>query len=300
MNKKDPQTGWRILKMNRIIKQTTTHIAIALTALLLSAGRGITADDLPKDLARIFNQRKIVVAMYYEDTPPFYMHDHLGRLFGFDVELAFDIGRKLGVDVVFNREAKTYEDVIFRVANRKADIGISNLSRTRRRALKVNFTNPYVTLYHALLINRLKTAHTQADLKWLNSSNVALGVVTGTAFVGFAQRDYPNVQIVQYSKWGQAADDVAKGKIHAALFDDSAVLKWVKDHPEEILYVKTKILREKEDPLAIAVHWKDTHLLSWLNLYLHTIVLDCTLDKLKSVYLRTDKWKDYSSGSGSR
>lgn len=300
MSKKDPQMRWRILKMNSIIKRTTTYIAIAIAALVLSAGSGITADDLPTDLARIFNQRKIVVAMYYEDTPPFYMHDNLGRLFGFDVELAFDIGRKLGVDVVFNREAKTSEDVIFKVANRKADIGISNLIRTQRRAIKVNFTNPYVTLYHALLINRLKTAYTEADLKWLNSSNVALGVVTGTAFVEFAQRDYPNVQIVQYPKWDQAADDVAKGKIHAALFDDSAVLKWVKDHPEEILYVKTKILKEKEDPLAIVVHWKDTHLLSWLNLYLHTIVLDGTLDKLKSVYLRTDKWKDYSPGNGSR
>jgi len=284
---------------NNKISRTLAYVVIVLSSLFIFTDICLAAADIPPDLTRIFNRRKIVVAMYYEDMPPFFMHDNQGRLFGFDVELAFGIGRKIGVDVVFNREARTYEDVIAMVANRRADIGISSLSRTLKQAIKVNFTTPYVTLYHALLINRLKTAQMKTGANWLNSANVALGVVTGTAFVEFAQQDYPNVQIVQYPKWDQAANDVAKGKIHAALFDDNAVLKWVNNHPEEVIYVKVKVL-EKENPLAIAVHWKDRYLLSWLNLYLHTIVSEGTLDKLKSVYLRTDEWKDYSPGKGSR
>jgi len=242
-------------------------------------------------MARIFIQGKIVVAMYCEDFPPFFMKNKQGHMYGFDVELAFDIGRKLGVDVIFKREAGTYEDVVAMVANRKADIGISAISRTRSSAIKVNFTKPYITLYHAMLINRLKTSQMKSGTEWLNSMNVALGVVTGTSYVEFAQHDYPNAQIVQYSKWEQAAQDALKGKIHAAFFDDISVLKWVNEHPEEALYINGEILKDKQDPLSIAVHWEDRHLLSWLNLYIQSISIEGTLDKLTAFYLKGDEWK---------
>ena len=272
-------------------KHLTAYLAFGLCFSLFFTTNARAAENLPPDMARIFDQGKIVVAMYFEDFPPFFMKNKQGQMYGFDVELAFDIGRKLGVDVIFKREAGTYEDVVAMVANRKADIGISAISRTRSRAIKVIFTKPYITLYHAMLINRLKTSQMKPGTEWLNSMNVALGVVTGTSYVEFAQHDYPNAQIVQYSKWEQAAQDALKGKIHAAFYDDISVLEWVNEHPEEALYVKAEILKNKEAPLSIAVHWEDRHLLSWLNLYIQSITLEGTLDKLIEFYLKGNEWK---------
>jgi len=272
---------------------------IAMLCLLVPSlsmgGPAPISEDLPTDMARILGQRKIVVAMHVDDGAPFYTLDKNGRLFGLDVELAYDIARSLGIDVEFKREAKTFDEVVDMVFDRKADIGISCISRTRKRAVKVGFSTPYVRLHHGLLINRVMVSRLQADLsneKWLNSSKVALGTVRGSSFVEYAQRDYPNVQLIQYASFDEAAADVMGGKIHAALYDDSIVSTWANDHPEEMLYVRAKVLTDKEDPLAIAVHWKDTHLLAWLNIYLDSATKDGTIDKLVAVYLESNDWKE--------
>jgi len=256
----------------------------------------INAENLSPDMARIYAQRKIIIAMHYAEAPPFYMLDKKGRLYGFEVELGLQIGRSLGVDVEFKREAKTLDEVVTMVSERRADIALSSISRTQKRGVRVNFTNPHIRLHHAILINRLKTARTSANkelYEWINTTNISLGTVEGTPYVEFAQRDYPNMQLIQYSSWNKAAADVLAGKIHAALFDDTRVLTWINENPQKAFNVQTIVMRDREDPIAIAVHWQDGHLLSWLNLLIDTLSRDGTLEKLTKIYLRGESWKDY-------
>ena len=248
------------------------------------------AGELPSDMARILKARKIVVAMHSEDFAPFFMHDAQGYLFGLDVELAFDIARKLGVDLAFNRRARTFDELVDIVADRQADMAISDLSITVRRALEVDFSDPYLELRHGVLINRLK-APQRASLDWLNSMNVVIGVEEGTSYAEFARRDYPAARIVQHPTWERSVEAILGGEVHALLFDETRVYQWVRDYPENALYVRTKILEDKIDPIGIAVHSEDRHLLSWLNVYIHTIEQDGTLDKLKEVYIRGDAWR---------
>ena len=50
----------------------------------------------PPDMRRILERGKLICAMYYNDIPPFFMHDDSGQLVGHDVELARDIADKPG------------------------------------------------------------------------------------------------------------------------------------------------------------------------------------------------------------
>ena len=72
------------------------------------------------------------------------------------------------------------------------------------------------------------------------------------------------------------------------------IASWANDHPEKMLYVKAKVLTDKEDPIAIAVNWQDRHLLSWLNIYLDTATKDGTIPKLRQMYLESNDWKDHA------
>ncbi len=231
----------------------------------------VHADDfskMPPDIARIKQRGELVVAMYYQDEPPFYMRDSNNELTGVDVEIARDIAEKLGVKLTLNRESKTYDDVVQAVVDRKVDIGVSTLSDTLERATTVSFTTPYWSLRQALLINRLKLSayKDHPDFKkielLLNQSGIEIGVIKGTSYVDFAKKLFPLATIVSYETLDQGVEDTKKTKLLAFLYDEVGVANWNKNHPEDSLFLKSDFITQTQDTLAIAVHWQDSHLLS--------------------------------------
>ena len=231
--------------------------------------------------------------MYHEDIAPFFMHDREGTLYGFDVDIAKEVAKRMGVELEFNRGPNTFDAVVETVRQRKADVAISIISKTLSRALSVRFTDSYISLYKALVINRLELAKKMRTLEnvleTLNETGIKIGVVEGTAYVGFAEEEFPNATIVQYKNWKMAVRDVVDGKIVAVFGDDIEVRNWNRSHPETGLYVQTIILKDKKDPLAFAVHWDDTHLLSWLNVFLQTLKNDGTYDRLFKKYITSEE-----------
>ena len=261
-----------------------------LTAIILFffSGSAVGAGELPPDMSRIYANDQIVVAIHSEDQQPFCMHDKKGVLTGLDIELAHDIGSKLGLNIIFKNEAKTFDDVVEMVAEKRADIAIACISRTLKRAVKVNFTTPYIKLHHGFIISRLKTASKAGgnkNIEWLNNKNIQIGTIERSAYVQFARDDYPMARLIVYKKWGDIVSEVLNGNIDAGFYDDNQIIRWIKNHPEKMLYLESKILKAKEDPISMAVHWEDMHLLGWLNQYIDTIASDGTLDRLKKKYL---------------
>ena len=256
--------------------------------LFFCSGSAAGNDELPPDMSRIYTHGQIIVAIHSEDQQPFYMHDEKGVLTGLDIELAHDIGSKLGLNIIFKNEAKTFDEVVEMVAKKRADIAISCISKTLQRAIKVNFTDPYIKLHHGFIINRLKTASKargDKKIEWLNNKNIQIGTIERSAYVQFAKHDYPMARLILYKKWETMVSEVLNGNIDAGFYDDNQIARWIKNHPEKMLYLESKSLKAKEDPIAIAVHWEDRHLLGWLNQYIDTITRDGTLDRLKKKYL---------------
>src|SRR5436190_22845497 len=128
---------------------------IAVFFILTFFGQVAWADNLP-DLQKIIEKKKIVVALVNQENEPFSMKDKNGQLFGLDIELAKRIGKELGVNVEFLQTAKSFDEVIEQISEKKADVAISELTSNPRRAQFVAFTKPYVSLNLAVLMNRVK------------------------------------------------------------------------------------------------------------------------------------------------
>lgn len=230
--------------------------------------------DISPDIKRIQDNGKLVVAMYFEDVPPFAMHTKDNEFVGIDVDLAKDIAEKLGVTVEFNRNPKTYDEIVQYVFEKKADIAISSLSDTLPRAKWVKFSNPYWSVKQALLINRLKlsTYKNHPDFKnikvLLNQKNIRIGVIEGSSYVNFAKRDFPKAEIMLFKKSAEGIAATKNNKLMAFLYDETEVMNWVKQYPEDSLFLRPHLLQESDDTLAIAVQWQDQQLLHWLNLYI--------------------------------
>jgi len=261
---------------------------------LPSAEAGTGAELLPPDIGRILKRGELIVALHKEDVAPFFMRDADGRLDGLDVALARDIAGNLGVDVRFVRDAATYGGLVDLVARGDADVVISLLSRTLERALRVSFTRPYAELHQALLINRLRTARLRPQNDpgaALNRAGVRIGTIAGSAYMGFAANGFTEAEVVGYPSWVQAVGDLLAGNLDALLYDEIEVLSWQRENRSMSLYVKTVVLRERKDHIAMAVNWRDTHWREWLNLYLETITETGALERLTHRYQKGEVWR---------
>ena len=231
---------------------------------LLSA---ITAQttDYPPDIQRIMDRGKLIVAMYYKDIPPFFMHipgktapegmrcqpSGDGYFCGVDVELALGIADTLGVVCEFQRKAETFDSLIDILGRHEADVAISLLSKTLDRSRKVLFTKPYVSLYNGMLLNRL----------------------------------FPNAVILEYPSWDpDVISAVRKGDVMAAYADEIEIKKAIIAKPDVVIELKTVVLKDLTDPIAMAVPWDSFQLLQWLNTYMEEMKVTMTADSILGKY----------------
>ena len=124
---------------NRPAPPAAAASATAAAALPMTSTGLVQMPDgrlLAPEFARIIERGELVVAVLGVDQPPFF-EERFGQLTGLDITLAGDIAKKLGVKVRFNRDAKTFDDVVSLLAKGQADLAVSKLSRTLPRAQEI-------------------------------------------------------------------------------------------------------------------------------------------------------------------
>ena len=125
------------LRWMRNIPAIVFALLVILLQLAQAAGaQAVNTAQSARDVPEILQRGRLVVAMTRFDNPPFYSGTG-DAVEGIDVALARSLADALGVDLVFDRAAVNFDDVIGRVADGKADIAISKISRTYRRTARV-------------------------------------------------------------------------------------------------------------------------------------------------------------------
>jgi polar amino acid transport system substrate-binding protein len=222
---------------------------------------------LAPDIARIVNRGELVIAMLRTDNPPFFSETN-GVLTGTDVDLVRLIGKALGVSVRFDRSPNTYDGVVEKVAVGQADIGISRLARTLRRAQSVHFSDSYMRLGHALLINRVRFAEIAGDQplpQIIRNFTGKISVIANSSWSEFGSYNFPKANIVAYPTWDDAVNAVKKGEVVAAYRDELEVLRIVRGDPGLALTLRTVTFSDLESSLSMMVGVRDTTFLSFVN-----------------------------------
>ena len=225
---------------------------------------------LAPDIARIVTRGELVVAMLGVDTPPFF-YEKKGELVGLEVDLAKAIAKELGVNVRFNRTPKTFNAVVDTIARGEADIAISKLSRTLARAQVISFSQPYLSLNHALILNRVKFAQFARDRALpdvIRGFSGSVGVIAKSSFADYAKRNFPNAKVVEYPGWGDVLKALDKGEVIGAYRDEFEVKRILKTDPTASLVLRTVTFKDLEDTLGIAVGIGDPVLLAFINEFL--------------------------------
>jgi polar amino acid transport system substrate-binding protein len=264
------------------------RLMFGLLALILGAAPLFSQTAYPPDIQKIKDRGELIVAMTATDQPPFYYVNSKNELAGLDVDISKYIADSLGVKVSFNREAKGFGDLIPIVAGGTADAAVSKLSRTTARAQLVSFTDPYITFRQALILNRLelaKRASTSEEVSaFIQNFSGKIGVIENSSYVNYARVNFPKATVVQYKTWDEIVNAVFAGEILAAYRDEMEIKKIIRSRPDASLKVKTVVLKDTRDDIAIAVAWENSHLLYYLNLILANMDLGLTADSLLDRY----------------
>jgi polar amino acid transport system substrate-binding protein len=208
--------------------------ALCLVAVLVATSAA--ADETPglKDSQTIIAGGTIRVAITKFDLPAFHWRDARGELAGPEIELARVIGRLLRVGVVFVDDCPTFDAVIDAVASGRADIGLSKLSQTPYRVLRVRFSNPYLTLRQALLFDRAsigQKAAGRAPEEELRKFSGTLGVTAKSEYVDFARRNFADARITEHQTWEDSVESLVNSRVDAIYGDEFEVRRALKKNP---------------------------------------------------------------------
>ncbi|MFW6306440.1 MAG: substrate-binding periplasmic protein [Bacillota bacterium] len=245
-------------------------------------------NDYPSDIQRIIDRGKLIFGLYYEDMPPFFMTDDEGELYGVDIDLARSIAEEFGVDIEFNREAKSYQELFEKVVNEEVDVVIAKFSKTFNRAKQINYTEPYVTFRWALMVNSEYATSkniTEYPMTYLKKADgIKVGVKEATSYVEFAKDLFPLADVVQFETWQGAIKALREGQVNAAMYDENEVIKSLYKDPDIALFSSIYILKDKKDFISMAVPRESEQLLFWLNYYIDNYSIDYSVDDLLNKY----------------
>lgn len=222
---------------------------------------------LAPDIARIVTRGELIVAVLGEDRPPF-LFQRAGVFVGLEADIVNEIANALKVKVKFERSATTFNQVVDVVAHQKADLGISKLSRTLARSQMVRFSIPYLTLDHALLLNRLAFSRMVGDKsvqQVIRNFNGTIGVIEKSSFDDFAAINFPKAEIRTYSSWPEVINAVSNGEIMSAYRDEFEIKQTLKKNPNFSLKLRSITLKDVESTVGIVVGISDPTLLAFIN-----------------------------------
>ena len=222
---------------------------------------------LSPDIAAIKKKNVLIIAMTKKDNPPFFSGD-AENLKGLDVEISRRIGAVLGVPVEFRRDAESFAEVVEQVRDGRADIAVSKLSITGPRLLTVRFSEPYIKLRQAMIINRLwlsQNSNGKEVYEVLRNFNGKISFIANSSYDTFARANFPKAVYTPETSWDTIVKNVTNGTIAAGYRDEFEIKKISFEKPEAAITTKTVTISDSVDNIAVAVNYNSTHLLGIVN-----------------------------------
>jgi cystine transport system substrate-binding protein len=211
---------------------------------------------------------------------PFTYHDESGKLTGFDVEIATEIAKRLGVKPEFV-EGK-WDGLIAGLDVNRYDAVINEVAITDARKVKYDFSTPYIASHAALIVRSDNTSiKTFDDLKGKKSAN------TLTSNFGKIAKDH-GADVVGVQGFNESIDLLTSGRVDATVNDSLSFLDFKKHKPDAQVKIVAIDNSGDADKSAVLVRKGNPELVSAIDKALADIKADGTYEKISEKYFGKD------------
>ena len=241
----------------------------------------LTPEDIAKTSAieEILKRGKLLVGLE-AGYQPFEMQDEKGNIVGFDVDMAYELGKAIfgkggEKKVVIMNTA--WDGIIPSLMTHKFDIIMAGMTVLQSRNLKVNFCEPYYYIGQSLLINK-KDKGKYKSYKDLNKKGIIITSKLGVTGSFTAERLMPKAELRLFKTEAEGALQVANGLADAYIYDEPQVRVFAAKYKKTTMGLFEPLTYE---PLAWAIRKGDPDFLNFLNNFLNQVRGDGRWEQLK-------------------
>jgi polar amino acid transport system substrate-binding protein len=213
--------------------------------------------------------------------PPFEMTDEKGAPKGVSVDLANELGKALGKNIVIQNTS--FDGLVPALKTGKIDLIISSLTISDERRQSVDFSDPYLTTGLCLLVGRTAPIKLIDDL---DKPGITVAVKKGTTGHTYASRYIKNAKVLVLDKEAAAVLEVVQGKADAFIYDQMSTYSNWKKNQETTRALLNPFQREK---WGIALRKGDGRLKEQINRFLATFREQGGYERLGDKWLKEQK-----------
>lgn len=197
------------------------------TLLALVSGLWLFSSTASADKLDDIEKAGVLKVAVFDSNPPFgYVDPQSKKLVGYDVDIANEIGKQLGVKVEF--QATNPANRIPLLISKKVDVIAANFTITEERARQVNFSVPYFSTGQKF-IARKGVLKSPKDIE-----NLRIGADKGTVQEITLREHYPNAKVISYDDTPLAFAALRNGNVQAITQDDAKLVGLLANLPEKV------------------------------------------------------------------
>jgi polar amino acid transport system substrate-binding protein len=205
---------------------------LIISILITSCGAKSTED---KSLQDIKDKGKFVVGLD-DSFPPMGFRDEKGEIVGFDIDLAKEAAKRMGVDVEFKPVA--WDGIVLSLKNKDIDVIWNGLTITEKRKQEIDFSKVYLENRQIVVVGSSSTIAGKKDL-----AGKIVGIQLGSSSEEALNADAETVkslkEIRKFSNNTEALMDLSAGRIEAVVVDEVVGRYYIAKKPNEY-----KVLQE--------------------------------------------------------
>lgn len=216
---------------------------------------------------------------------PFEMADKKGDFIGFDVDMAKEMAKAMGVKLVIVNTA--WDGIIPALLTDKFDIIMSGMTITQERNLKINFADPYIIVGQTILLNK-KLEGVVTSYKDLNDPKYTITSKLGTTGEQAIKRLLPKANYKSFEVESEAAMELLSGAADATVYDlPFCAVFMAQQGKDKLVFLDEPFTYE---PLAWAVRQGDPDFVNWLNNFLRQVKNDGRYDRIYGKWIIGTDW----------
>ncbi len=248
-------------------------IFIIISLSIITYGCKESTDSLEK----VKNSGKIIIGT--EGTyPPFTYHDSTtNELTGFDVDIALEVAKRLGVEAVFLETA--WDGLLTGVNTGRYDVVANQVWKKPQREEAFTLTDNYMRS-RAVIVSRIDSKH--EDLSDVAGKKAGHSLTSAYADISREA----GAEIVGVDTFTLAVENLKNGRIDYTINDTETAAFHLANNPEDTLYA-VNLASDSDPEIVMALSkTKGVALAAQINKAIKAIKADGTYDKIYSKYFK--------------
>ena len=215
--------------------------------------------------------------------PPMGFRDEKNEIVGFDIDLAKEVAKRLGVDVKF--QTIVWESKLEEINSGNIDVIWNGFSITPERQKEYLFTKPYIKNRQVIVVTADSPIKTKADLE-----GKKIGIQAGSSAQDAVLADKATYEVIkdnlfEFDDNVMAMKDLKGGGLDAVVVDIIVGKYYVRKHPGEYKFLEEDFGAED---FAVGLRITDKAFLAEMNKALDDIKADGTASEISNKWFNED------------